>query len=48
MGFDCVADCINNTPCASLGAGTFNTCQAQCGDAGSSSGDAGAADASPG
>jgi hypothetical protein len=44
--YDCVAECVDNTPCASLGAGTFTTCQGQCGDGGA--GDGGAGDAGPG
>jgi hypothetical protein len=41
-GFDCLAECIDNTPCTSLGLGTYTACQGQCG------GDAGASDAGPG
>ena len=45
--FDCVANCAAATPCAQLGAGTIQKCQAQCaGDAGAA--DAGAADAGDG
>jgi hypothetical protein len=29
-GFDCIAECINDTPCADLSQSTLQTCQAQC------------------
>lgn len=40
-GFDCVAECINDTPCANLSQGTLTTCQAQCADGGTPPIDAG-------